>query len=167
VCRLQSVTDGGICILELAAQEFHFNCDQAATFIARVTDACSRINVLTLLQPRLVDLANLTAVVYAGMIENELRGLERKIGSLFYFTPTNPTGHYSLELANRYDRYIARKLIEISSEEKVYRKGLWVSKGSLKRVTGTTGEMNISISSHGLLMNTIRPPGRVFLNLDS
>ena len=116
-----SVTDGGICILELAAQEFHFNCDQAATFIAMFTDACSRINVLALLQPRLVDLANLTAVVYAGMSGNELRGLERKIGSLFYFTPTNPTGHYSLELANRYDRYIARKLIEISSEEKVYR----------------------------------------------
>jgi hypothetical protein len=45
-----------------------------------------------------------------------------KVGELFFFSPSNPTGHYKLELANPHQRIIAKKLIELSSEEKLFRK---------------------------------------------
>ena len=118
----RSVTDGGLDLVSLACQEFYFNADQAAVLVGMFSDTVSKIDILAKLQPRIVDLMNLTGTVYAHVTDAELLGLERKVGKLFFFTPQNPTGHYRLELANRYDRFIAKKLIEISSEEKHNRK---------------------------------------------
>lgn len=56
------------------------------------------------------------------LTDDECKALEMKVGELFFFSPSNPTGHYKLELANPHQRIIAKKLIELSSEEKLFRR---------------------------------------------
>lgn len=117
-----AVTDQGLGILRLACSELFFSCAHAARFLSRFTDSPTRVTAVALLQQRIVDYMNLTAVIYSLMTDGELSALEQKIGQLFYFTPSNPTGRYKLNLANPSERAIARRIIEISSEEKITRK---------------------------------------------
>eukprot|EP01043_Picozoa_sp_COSAG02_P037115 COSAG02_NODE_2764_length_8071_cov_2.367536_3_plen_468_part_00 len=56
------------------------------------------------------------------LTDDECKALEMKVGELFFFSPSNPTGHHKLELANPHQRIIAKKLIELSSEEKLFRR---------------------------------------------
>jgi hypothetical protein len=120
--REKSVVDQGISLLKLAASEFFFVSRQVAELIGMFTDSPTRISAVSVLLERTVDYMNWTGVIFRAMTDGELRGLENKLGPLFYFTPSNPTGHYRLQLANPYERLIAQKIIEISSEEKLYRK---------------------------------------------
>ena len=49
-------------------------------------------------------------------------------GQLFDFIPTNPTGHYRLNLANRMDRHIAHYMMGVASEDEAKRRA---QKGSI------------------------------------
>ena len=52
------------------------------------------------------------------LADNEMRMLENKVGQLFFFIPSNPTGHYHLELAKEHDRIIAKMMVAICIEER-------------------------------------------------
>lgn len=122
--RHKAVTDQGLQILRLACSELFFSCEQATELISNFSDSPTRVTALALLQQRIVDYMNLTRIVYSEMTDAELSALEQKIGQLFYFTPSNPTGRYKLNLANPNERTIARRIIEISSEEKISRRSI-------------------------------------------
>ena len=79
----------------------------------------------------------------------EVRGLEMKLGQLFHFIPTNPTGHYRLELGNRHDRILAKKLIEISSEERQARRTERFGRGGKNSKKGTGGKRGMVDTSQG------------------
>lgn len=65
----------------------------------------------------------MTSEILDRLTEPELRGVEVKMGEYFYFVPTNPTGHYRLELGHRLARSQAMRLIAINCEEKKSRYG--------------------------------------------
>ena len=71
--------------------------------------------------PRVVDTINITAQLLFKLTDREVQWLSNRMGHLFWFTPSNPTGHYRLELGNRFDRAVALKLLEVSSEERLMR----------------------------------------------
>jgi Ran GTPase-activating protein (RanGAP) involved in mRNA processing and transport len=119
--RHKAITDQGLQILRLACAELFFSSEQVAELISYFTDSPTRVTALAFLQQRIVDYMNWTSIVYSAMTDGELSALEQKIGQLFYFTPSNPTGRYRLNLANPNERTIARRIIEISSEEKITR----------------------------------------------
>ena len=109
-------------MVKLCASEFFFVSHQVSELLGMFADSPTRIAVITSLLMRTVDYMNWTSQVFQVLTDGELRGLEAKIGALFYFTPSNPTGHYKLQLANPNERLIANKVIEISSEERNYRR---------------------------------------------
>ena len=117
------LTDRGLAIVRLAAQEFYFTSEYAGTLISKFSDTGARVEAAALLLPRAVDVCNWNAFVFSCLTDGELSRLENRMGSLFNFVPRNPTGHYRLELASEADRQIAVMLIKISSEEKTERRG--------------------------------------------
>ena len=46
--------------------------------------------------PRIVDCANLQSRCFDYLTKVEMGNLERNLGMLLHFIPTNPTGHYKL-----------------------------------------------------------------------
>jgi hypothetical protein len=49
--------------------------------------------------------------------DSELIVIEKNVGQLFHFNEANPTGHYKLQLGNRFDRQIACRIAEIAAEQ--------------------------------------------------
>ena len=116
------VTDQGFGLVKLASEEWFFSSRFAGTIATMMVDTITRVKAMALLMPRVVDLNNWGKLVMTQLTDEECKALEMKVGELFFFSPSNPTGHYKLELANPHQRIIAKKLIELSSEEKFFRK---------------------------------------------
>jgi hypothetical protein len=55
------------------------------------------------------------------MLEHKLGQFDGGPGHLFYFSPSNPTGHYRLELRKTHDRDIMQRLVAINHEQLRYR----------------------------------------------
>ena len=119
--RDKHVTDQGYGLMKLASEEWFFSSRFAGILASMFSDSVTRVNAMALLMPRVVDLNNWGPLVMTKLSDAECKSLEMKVGELYFFSPSNPTGHYKLELANPHQRVIAKKLIEISSEEKCFR----------------------------------------------
>ena len=94
------VTDEGYGLVKLASEEWFFCSRFAGTLAGMFTDTHTRVNAMALLMPRVVDLNNWGKQVMTKLDDDECKALEMKVGELFFFSPSNPTGHYKLELAN-------------------------------------------------------------------
>jgi Ran GTPase-activating protein (RanGAP) involved in mRNA processing and transport len=113
----KSVTDGGVKLLKLAALEFFFTASMVGNLISLMKDSVSRAEVACALLPRIVDPVNVIAETYDVLTDGELATMEKNMGKLFHFNPVNPTGHYTLQLANSFDRVLIRRLAEITEEQ--------------------------------------------------
>jgi hypothetical protein len=113
----RAVVDKGLALLTMAAKEWVFSAEDAASLLGRFNDSASRIQGASVLLPRIVDDVNVNGLLFEKLSNRELIGLEKKIGKLFYFVACNPTGHYKLQLDAQYDYEILKKIIEIASEE--------------------------------------------------
>ena len=118
----KSVTDGGVKILKLAAHEFFFTANMVGNLITLMKDSINRIEVACALLPRVVDTVNIVTQAFDVLTNGELAVMEKNMGILFHFNPVNPTGHYHLQLANRWDRIVAFRLAQISEEQGTLRK---------------------------------------------
>jgi Ran GTPase-activating protein (RanGAP) involved in mRNA processing and transport len=118
----KEVTDHGMNLLRLAAQEFWFTAQYVGMLLKMQKDGESRVMAITALYPRIVDIANVQFHVLDYLTKSEVRKLESNLGILLHFMPTNPTGHYKLDLINPYHRIIKQKLVEIAKEEKDFRR---------------------------------------------
>ena len=109
-------------MLKVAYTEAIFTAAQVSELVDMFEDSDWRVDVVALLMPRTVDMCNWNREVMNYVDDDELKTLEAKLGLLFYFTPPNPTGHYSLQLHNPLERVIVQKLVEISCEERKARR---------------------------------------------
>ena len=112
----------------------------------------SRVEVADMLLPRTVDVVNwnreifnrcaipkrlqfqqtrvscpsLTAkhvrAVARSLNDGELSRLAKRMGRMFSFSPRNPTDHYRLEMSKQTDRELFTRLIEISREDREFRR---------------------------------------------
>ena len=77
---------------------------------------------MDLLLPRLSDPENKTALLRAVLPPKELNKLESEMGQMFYFTPTNPTGHYKLDMSKENDRKMMKQILQIGNDDKRWSK---------------------------------------------
>ena len=119
----RTLTDHGMTLVHLAANNFLFSAVQVGSIVRHFPDAASRIEMVSFMLPQVVDQCNVTSEILDRLTEQELRGVEVKMGDFFYFVPSNPTGHYRLELGHRLARAQAMRLIEINCDEKRRRYG--------------------------------------------
>ena len=115
----EHITDHGMALLRLAAKEFWFTAEYVGLLVKMQKDSETRMIAVAELYPRIVDIANAQYHVLDYLTKVETRKLETQLGILFHFMPTNPTGHYKLDLVNPYHRIVKQKLVEIAKEEKV------------------------------------------------
>lgn len=113
----KSVTDGGVKLLKLAAREFFFAASMVGNLICLMKDSVSRAEVACSLIPRIVDPVNIISQTFDVLTNGELATVEKNMGKLFHFNPVNPTGHYTLQLANSFDRVLIRRLAEVTEEQ--------------------------------------------------
>ena len=118
----KSVTDNGVRLLKLAAKEFFFTASMVGNLICLMKDSVSRIVVACALIPRIVDPVNIISQTFDILTDGELGSVEKNMGKLFHFNSVNPTGHYSLQLANQFDRVLIRRLAEITEEQGTLRR---------------------------------------------
>eukprot|EP01047_Picozoa_sp_COSAG01_P022655 COSAG01_NODE_1354_length_10598_cov_6.459758_6_plen_152_part_00 len=83
---------GGMSLLRVAATIFHFLAEQLGRLVGHFSESFARVEMVELLLPRLIDVKHVTQQVYDRLTEKELSVLEHRMGSLFYFVPSNPTG---------------------------------------------------------------------------
>lgn len=115
--------DHGMVMVRLGASAFWFSAEQVGSIVSHFPDSASRVEMVSIMLPQVVDQCNMTSEILDRLTEPELRGVEVKMGEFFYFVPTNPTGHYRLELGHRLARSQAMRLVAINCEEKKSRYG--------------------------------------------
>lgn len=54
----KEVTDNGMSLLRLASREFYFTAEYAGLFLQMCKDSASRVDVMTVIFPRIVDAVN-------------------------------------------------------------------------------------------------------------
>ena len=120
--ELSTAPDKMEALLRLVGSEAFFTARQISNFVEMFTEDHWRIQVLSFLVHRCVDMENWNSEVMDFLNEEAFNALEDKLGQLFYFTPNNPTGHYKLQLHQPLQRIIMSKLVEISIDERVARR---------------------------------------------
>ena len=125
----KEVTDNGMGLLRLAAREFWFTAQYVGLFLKMQKDSETRVMAVTALYPRIVDIPNVQYHCLDYLTRGEMRKLEGNLGMLLHFIPSNPTGHYKLDLVNPMHRIIKQKLVEIAKEEKDFRRQNIANKG--------------------------------------
>lgn len=137
----KEVTDHGMALLQLATQEFWFTAEYASLLLKMQKDSESRVIAAAALYPRIVDIANVPYHILDYLTKSEARKLESHLGpELFFFMPSNPTGHYKLDLVNPNHRIIKQKLVEIAKEEKDFRRANRANQGGLMIDTSQHGD---------------------------
>ena len=135
----KEVTDNGVGLLRLAACEFWFTAQYVGLFLKMQKDSETRVMAVSALYPRIVDMANVQYHCLDYLTRGEMRKLESHLGILLHFVPSNPTGHYKLDLVNPMHRIIKQKLVGIAKEEKDFRR---------LNIANTGGSL-IDTSQHG------------------
>jgi hypothetical protein len=115
------LTDCGTKLTELAAVDFFFTAEQAASLAILTRDPLNKAIALAALLPRIVDPVNLTADCYDWMSDTVIATLENRAPEMFSFIATNPTGHYKLEVGRPDHRRLLHRLVCICAEEKRFR----------------------------------------------
>eukprot|EP01050_Picozoa_sp_SAG11_P010651 SAG11_NODE_1080_length_5962_cov_7.764284_1_plen_1743_part_00 len=109
-------------LLRISAAEAFYTCEQVSEILDMFDDIDWRVEIIAFLMPRTVDLVNWNRQVMDYMGADEFKLVEAKLGLLFYFTPSNPSGRYQLQLHNPLERTIINKLVEISIDERKARR---------------------------------------------
>ena len=109
-------------LLRLVASDSFFTARQISLLMEMFIDDSWRVEALTCLTPRCVDMQHYNHEALDFLDEDAFRLLEVRLGPLFYFNPLNPTGHYTINLHNKAQRLILTKLVEISIEERKQRR---------------------------------------------
>ena len=121
--RSTEVTDGGLRLLKLAAEEFYFTAAQCGLLLAILKDSVAKVEAMAALLPRVVDHINLNACAFEMLTDTQLAAVESKVGrQLFYFTPRNPTARYRLLLDDPNDAVVYHRLLALSHEQTSYRR---------------------------------------------
>jgi len=111
---------GGMAMLDLASKEFFFSAEQVKDIVGLFDDDQEQTAVIGRLFERTVDVHKLDRTL-DDLTEKERGKLKASLGSLYFFDPHNPTGHYRLDLSNKetrkQDAKLLDKLILISNEE--------------------------------------------------
>jgi Ran GTPase-activating protein (RanGAP) involved in mRNA processing and transport len=118
-------------LLRLAGMEFWFTAEYVGILLQVLPDGQARVEAMSFLLMRIVDHCNITAECFDLLTDSEMKHLEQRVGQLLYFTPTNPTGHYKLELGNRFERIMIQRILEIATEEEIWRRD---AEGGSRRV---------------------------------
>jgi hypothetical protein len=112
-----------IALSKLAAAEFYFTSENSATLMTMFpAGGMLRVEVAAMLLPRTVDVVNWNREIFNRLNDGELSRLAKKMGSLFSFSPRNPTNHYHLVLTNQNDRTVFQRLVQIAREERDFRR---------------------------------------------
>ena len=118
---------GGMQMLDLASKEFFFSADQVKDIVGLFDDDTERVGVLSQLFDRTVDVHKLDRTLDE-LTEKERGALRKSLGSLYFFDPQNPTGHYRLDVSDKLtrtnDAKLLEKLVLISNEEGALRSSL-------------------------------------------
>jgi hypothetical protein len=120
--ELSTAPDKMEALLRLVGSEAFFTARQISGLILMFAEDHWRIQVLSFLMHRCVDMENFNSEVMDFLDESAFNALEDKLGQLFYFTPNNPTGHYKLQLHQPLQRIIMTKLVEISIDQRLARR---------------------------------------------
>ena len=83
----KEVTDNGMGLLRLASREFYFTAEYAGLFLQMCKDTTTRVNVMTSMYPRIVDLVNVQHMCFDFLTKAEMGNVERNLGLLLHFTP--------------------------------------------------------------------------------
>lgn len=113
--------EAALAVLQLAEYELYFTAENVAFIVQLFEDSTQRAAAAAKLFHRIVDCVNWTVHLLDRLSEYELRLMQAQLGHLFHFVPTNPTGHYRLNLHNHYDHILMAKLVAISGAEARYR----------------------------------------------
>lgn len=113
--------ESALAVLQLAEFELYFTAENAAFIVQLFEDTAHRAAAAAMLLHRIVDCVNWSMQFLDRLSEYELRLMLAKLGHLFHFVPTNPTGHYRLNMYNHYDNILMGKLVAISGAEARYR----------------------------------------------
>lgn len=120
--ELSTAPDKMEALLRLVGSEAFFTARQISDLMLMFTEDHWRIQILSFLMYRCVDMENFNSEVMDFLDESAFNALEDKLGQLFYFTPNNPTGHYKLQLHQPLQRIIMSKLVEISIDQRLARR---------------------------------------------
>ena len=112
-----------VALVKLAGAEFYFTAEHSATLMTMFpAGGMLRVDVAASLLPRTVDVVNWNREIFNRLNDGEMSRLAQKMGSLFHFSPRNPTNQYHLELSKQSDRVLFRRLIEGAREERDFRR---------------------------------------------
>ena len=110
----------GMAMLDIASKEFYFSAEQVKDIVGLFDNDQEQVEVLGRLFERTVDVHKLDRTMDS-LTEKERGKLKASLGSLYFFDPHNPTGHYQLDLKNKetrkQDAKLLDKLVLISNEE--------------------------------------------------
>ena len=104
--------------LETSMCDAFITAKQAKIILNRFTDPTEKRKVLPLLLTRLADATTKFQVIEENVTNpKDIELIEQKMGAMFYFTANNPSGHYSLNLDNAFDRKVAQALFHQNNDD--------------------------------------------------
>ena len=104
-------------ILDMSAKEFYFNAEQVDELLDLFTDQQAKAEAVIKLFERVLDTENLLQIVETKMDKEQRDRIERQLGPLYRFDRKNPTGHYRLDLSERFQHMLATQLTQLSNSE--------------------------------------------------
>ncbi len=90
-----------------AAHEHAFDSEQMKSVMALLEDGTDKVEVAANLFSKLVDIENAREVLKV-LSPDEQKRLETVVGKLFRFNPAHSTGHYLLDLSQKFEMFLAQ-----------------------------------------------------------
>jgi hypothetical protein len=109
-------------IMQGFAASMHLGSDQIGTLMDGMEGSSIRITMLSQLFSSIVD-RHAFEKIEAKLHASELIMLRKELGALYEYNEENPTNHYKLNMARKYDRQLANKILELNNDERAERKG--------------------------------------------
>eukprot|EP00948_MAST-09A_sp_MAST-9A-sp1_P000824 g824.t1 len=85
-------------------------------------DKAEMVNALEHLYASVIDLHEWDRVIGSKLHTKQRKRLQKRLGALYDYSDSNPTGHYSLDLANHNDFYVAQQIMLTDVEENLRKK---------------------------------------------
>lgn len=103
-------------VLDTATREIRFTSVQARDFVMFFDDSEKRIQVASLLFPRIIDGHNCSKL-FLPLSNLERAAICKNVGPALYFDRQFPSGHYRLDLSNKSHRVLAEVLFELALQQ--------------------------------------------------
>lgn len=108
-------------IVKSLSETFAFNSEQVGEVIDEFESSDSKVVVATRLFTQVSDAENAEKLL-SKLNQLERKQVEKRLGQFYYFNPSNPTGHYRLNLSIEYERMVATKICEVNTVERLARR---------------------------------------------